>query len=411
MKICVISKGYSPYSLGGADVQAEKIANEFAKRNNSIVVITINPSRGEVIDLDGNTKIYRIRPFNVSTFHRIGRESFIKQGIWTLLDIYSHHSYTKIRDILQREEPDVVHIHSLADMTLSAVNAVKDLGLPLVYTLHDYFMLCRRFVLLHGFKTICTDEDVNPLCKVYREFTKRIIKNKIDMVVAPSKFVLDMHKKYGIFDNSRAVVLPNGIELSDIDNTKKIETFTTNGKTTNILYTGGLTRHKGVHILISAFKLIKNKNIKLHITGGGVYKSDLEYLGGDDKRIVFYGRLPSYKDVQAFYNKADVTVVPSIWHDVSPAVILEAFRAGTPVIGSNIGGIPELIKDNYNGFLFEAGNIERLREILYNVIKNPDILKELGRNAQESIKEFEMSKYIQKLSNIYEDVIKINKIK
>lgn len=409
MKICRILYTCSPYSFGGADIHAEKISRAMDDYGNQTVVITVNPKRGETIESGGKTKIYRFYPFNISTIHRIGKESPIRQGIWTLLDIYSYHSYIKIKNILQLEKPDIVHIHTPIGLTLAAVSATKSVGLPLVYTLHDYFLLCRRMALFHGSGKICTDKNVNLLCKAYRAFTKKIINDKVDVVIASSRFVLDMHRRSGFFNNSRAVVLSHGIDLKGFDNYAAKAVSDRKKDCFDILYVGGLTHHKGVHILICAFKQIKNKNVKLHIVGGGVYESGLRRLAGDDDRIVFYGKLPN-ENVQQFYKMADVSVVPSIWYDVRPNVIPEAFRAGIPVIASDIGGIPELIKDKHNGFLFTPGNIEQLRLILEDIMKGPEILKALGRNARESVKEYEMSGYIQRLTKIYEEAVETNKI-
>ncbi|MFC1646051.1 glycosyltransferase family 4 protein [Candidatus Omnitrophota bacterium] len=409
MKICRILCGYSPYALGGADMRAEKISRKLEERNNQATIITIKPTRGNVTEKDGDSKIYRFHPFNISTIHHIGKKSIIKQGIWTLLDIYSLYSFKKIRDILKKENPDLVHLHTPVDVTLSAINAVKQLRLPLVYTLHDYFLLCRRFVLLHGFKKLCTEKNINPLCRTYREFTKKVTRYNIDVVIAPSQFVLDMHTRCGFFENSKKIVLPHGLEVENVNENKKNITHKEKGEF-NIFYIGTLRSHKGVDVLIHAFKKINWPNLKLHIVGDGADRSNLERLAKDDKRIIFHGKF-SHQNTQEFYKKADILIVPSIWYDVRPNVIPEAFRAGVPVIGSDIGGIPESIKNKFNGYLFEAGNIEQLYEILDNIIKNPTILQELSKNAYESVKELEMESYITKLTKIYEEAIEINKLR
>lgn len=143
MKICLITNIYSSYEkIGGSNIYVEKLSKELADRRNSVVVITINSAKGEEIEEKDNLKIYRFYPFNVSTFYHIGKESIIKQGICTFLDIYNYYSYLKIRNILKKENPDVVHIHTPIDITLSAFGAVKSLKLPLVFTLHDYLLLC-----------------------------------------------------------------------------------------------------------------------------------------------------------------------------------------------------------------------------------------------------------------------------
>lgn len=406
MKICRIISAYSPHSFGGADLYAEKISREIVKKGNPTVIITINPNRGDEYEEDKGTKIYRFHPFNVSTVHKIGKESILRQGVWTLLDIYSYYSYCKIKRILQNEKPDIVHLHTPVDLTLSAFSAVKSLGLPLVYTLHDYLLLCRRVVLLHANGGICTEKNINPFCRMYRQFSKNIVNKSVDLVISPSEFTLKLYKENGFFINTKAKVLPHGIDLSrfqdnSVTRNRKENTF-------NILYTGSLTRHKGVHILIKAFRMIQNLNIRLHIVGEGIYEIELKRLAKNDERIIFHGKFLN-QDLEKFYNEADIVVVPSIWYEVRSNVIPEAFRASVPVIGSRIGAIPEFIRDNYNGFLFDPTDEWQLKKIIIDTIEHPDKLKILGKNAFESVKEYEMSKYITRLIKIYEEAFDIYK--
>lgn len=405
MKICRIVHAYSPYSFGGADFRTEKISKALSKDNKTII-ITINPYRKykDTVELIGTTTIYRFPPYNISSVHSIGKSSKIKQAIWTLLDLYSFHSYKKIKSILKKERPDVVHMHTPLDLTLSAVKAVKDMKLPLVYTLHEYFLLCRRMTLLNNNGIICTTNNINPLCHIYRNFTRTISKD-IDIVIAPSQFILDLHIKNGFFKDCRHVILPHGIELNNMP--QKERRPKKDGDKFVILYVGYLNVAKGVHILIDAFKQIKNDGIELHIIGGGILEEKLKNSAGDDRRIIFRGKIP-FEDIQQHYARADLMVVPSIWYDVRPNVIIEAFREGLPVVGSNIGGIPELIQDNYNGFLFEPKNANQLKTIIENLMRDRALLEALGKNAIKFVSQFEMSSYLQKLTRVLEEAIEIN---
>ncbi len=405
MKICKIIYTYAPYSIGGADIYAETVSKELLGRNHSVVIITISHLKEESITEEGNIKIYRIRPFNISTLYSIGSESFVKQGIWMLFDIYSLYSLSKIIKILKHEKPDVVHLHTPIDITLSVFTAIKKLKLPLVFSLHDYLLMCRRISLLHGNGKVCTPNNMHLLCKVYKKISKRIVNNIADIVLAPSKFIGDFYRGSGFFEKSKMVFLPHGIKINDLCCSRNI-----NKKDTEftILYVGGLAQHKGVHILIEAVKGIKRKELKLNIVGDGIYKDRLVSLAGNDPRIIFTGKIEN-SSVNHFYDQADVVVVPSIWYEVFGIVIQEAFRAGKPVIGSNIGGIPELVKHRYNGFLFEPGNVIELRKILEEVINKPDIFNILEKNAHESFKQFEMSKYMDKLIDVYKEAIEISR--
>lgn len=229
------------------------------------------------------------------------------------------------------------------------------------------------------------------------------------MVIAPSQFILELFKKEGFFKNCKKSVLPYGIELEEFTNYYFKRIKVDNKDSFNVLYVGSLAKHKGVQILIEAVKQIKNRNVKLIIVGDGVYEEELKSLAGNDRRILFYGKVNNV-NIKSLYHTADVLVVPSIWYEVLGIVIQESFRAGVPAIGSSIGGIPELIKENYNGFLFKRISVDQLKEILENIISNPGRLIELGKNAQEFIKKDEMSEHIKKIVEIYKEAIEINRV-
>jgi glycosyltransferase involved in cell wall biosynthesis len=404
MKIARIISAYAPYTFGGADIYAQKISESVAKKGNPTVVITISPERGyeKEQDAKNNTVIYRFHPFNISTVHRIGRKPLFHQGLWSLFDVYSPYSFHMIRSILKREKPDLVHIHTPIDVTLAAVDAAKSLHLPIVYTLHDYFLLCRRVVLLHGSGAICTRENVNPLCKAYRSFCRFVVNAKIDQVIAPSEFVLNKHKEEGFFASNKCAVLPHGIDLEKQPMQKRAWD---KGRALSIIYSGGLTRHKGVHVLIDAVQGLPQASFKLHLVGSGVFETELRNHAAGNPSIIFHGRCDNSR-ITYFYRDADVAVVPSIWYDVRPNVIPEAFRSGVPVIGSAIGGIPELIRHGVTGYLVKPGDVDELRELLAALIRDPGRLVPLSENVLKFVQQFEMNAYIDRLIRVYEKTVK-----
>ena len=190
--------------------------------------------------------------------------------------------------------------------------------------------------------------------------------------------------------------IPLGIELNKNKPQKTYDTI-------NFLYVGTLSKYKGVHVLINAFKKLEFDNIKLHIIGKGKYKDELKKIASSDQRIIFHGFVPD-EELMRLYQKANITVVPSIWYDNSPVVIYESLMNGTPVLGSRIGGIPELVEDGYNGFLFEAGNADELKKVLENLIENPSKLKRLEEGAFESVKKYDMDEHIRNLEELYKGI-------
>jgi len=404
MKICIITNTFSPDLIGGSNIYTTAIVRELHNRNHEIVVIAASPDKKDSIKIHGATKIYYFHPLNICTCSEIGKRSILGQGLWTILDIYNHYSYTKIIKILKKEKPDVVHLHTPLDITLSAFDAAKKMRLPLAFTAHDHLLLCRRLVPLHGSGEICTNENINKFCKLYRVLTKTIVDSKPNIVMFPSQYISKIFKTNGFFKKSKTTVLPYPIHLDNVSYHKEKNRI--NNERLNLLYVGGLTRYKGIHILIEAVKRIKKDNITLTIVGSGRYKSKLEKLAGADKRITFSGSIRN-EDIATCYKKSDVLVLPSVFNEIFGIVILEAFRAGVPVIASRIGGITEVVKHNYNGFLFEPGNIDQLKQILENLLRNPRILVELGDNAKNCAKQYELSEHMKRLILNYEEAIRL----
>lgn len=391
MKICFISSLYPPFIIGGAEISVKRAAEELVKRGHEVFVISTSQNRKSSIGNINGVKVYRINPLNLYAMYNYQNQPELLKPIWHVINLWNPHSYIIIKNILKKEIPDVVHIHNFKGLSLSVFSAAKRLNLPLIFTAHDYALICPRTNLLHGSGEICNTP--SRLCMLYNKVQKYLVNDKPDLVTAPSQFVIDKLKACGLFEGVKTIKLPLGIELNVEKAGKRYDPI-------DILYVGALSRHKGVHILIDAFKGLKYKNIKLHIVGKGVDEDAFKRIAGLDQRIFFHGFVPD-KELMKLYQKANITVVPSVWYDNSPMVIYESFKNGTPVIGSRIGGIPELVEDNYNGFLFEAGDVCELKEMLENPIKNPDELKRLEEGAFVSVKEYDVNKHIRKLEEVY----------
>lgn len=400
MKICQIIYTYPPHVTGGADIYAERISKELSEKGNELIVITTKPYEGlsslkPSFEMEKGIKVYRFYPMNIYSWINSAEKSLYQKMFWNALDIWNLHAYLVIKNILKKEKPDVVHIHTPIWISLSVFDAVKSLKIPIIFTVHDYLLLCRRTLLLHANGEVCSEP--RSICKWYQGLSRKIVDNKPDLVLAPSQFILNMLRANGFFQEAELVTLPLGTELKDGKVEKNYETI-------DILYAGSLIGHKGVEVLIRSFKNLKQKNIRLHILGKGADQDVLEELARDDKRISFHGFVEGEK-LTDFYQKANVTVVPSVCFDNSPLVIYESFMNGTPVIGSRIGGIPELIEEGYNGFLFETGNVTELENILQNLVENPSKLKSLEKGAFESRKKYDMEVHIEKLEKIYKELL------
>ncbi|MFZ2071226.1 MAG: glycosyltransferase family 4 protein [Halobacteriota archaeon] len=393
MKICFISSLYPPFMFGGAEISVRRAAEGLVKKRHEVSVITTSPNKKSLIEDINGVKVYRINPLNLYAMYNHQNQPQILKPFWHFVDIWNPHSYFVIKNILKKENPDIVHTNHLGGLSTSAFSVVKSLKTPCVHTLHDFQLLSPWCTLFRNGKII---KEFNFLERRFMDI-KQYLSSSVNIVTAPSKFVLDMHLKNGYFKNSKHIVLPNAIQLNKSEKVKK------NYEMIDILYVGQVSKHKGVHILIYAFQQLKYENVRLHIVGKGADVDEFKNIAESDQRILFHGFVPD-EELMRFYKKANVIVVPSIWYDNSPTVIYESFINGTPVIGSRIGGIPELIEEGKNGFSFEAGNVDKLKEILVSLIKNPAELISLERGALESVKNYNMEEHIKKLEDLYREV-------
>lgn len=394
MKICQITDLYPPYVIGGAEILVEAISNKLLEKGHEVTIIT-SAYEKEVIETIDGLKIYRVKPMNLYPLYKFQEQSAVIRPIWHLFDLVNLISYKKIKSILIKENPDIVHIHNFKGLSPLIFKAVKDLKLPLVFTAHDYSLICLKTSLLKKNGEIC--EEGNSLCKSYNLIKKMIIADKPDVIISPSKFLIEKLKSHGLPNNIKTIVLPNAVKLNHSKINKNYDKV-------EFLYVGSLESHKGPQILIKAFKEIYNDDTKLHIVGKGSAEAELKKNASDDKRIKFHGFLKG-NDLMDLYKQANLMVIPSIWYDNSPMVIYESFMNSTPVIGSEIGGIPELVQDGYNGFLFKAGDFEELKEIMEYVIKNKTFLRRLEKNAYDSSHEYDIEDHISKLETIYRELL------
>lgn len=395
MKICLISNLYPPCILGGAEIVVQKVAAELLKDGNEVFVITTSPDKEYKEEIDG-VKVFRVNPLNLYPMYSHQEKSGLMKPLWHLMDIWNLSSYSTIKKILKEEKPDIVHVHNFKGLSLSVFSAPKDLKIPVVFTAHDCSLICPRANLLKGDNSAC--KEPKRICTFYAKLNEKILNNNIDWFIAPSNFIIDTLKSSNFFKNVETTKIPLGVNITGLNGEKTYDII-------DISYMGNLNRSKGVHILINAFKHINDENIRLNLFGKGSDEEWYRELAANDKRIKFHGFISGEKLINA-YKHANITVLPSICYDNSPMMIYESLMNGTPVIGSKIGGVPELVMEGKNGLLFNPGDeIELAKKIQY-LLDNPERLKEMENGAFESVRKFSMENHMAELKKIYKSLIK-----
>ena len=398
MKICLISTSlYSLDNQTGAEVYVKRLSKQLIQQGHEVVIITTHPIRSRKVitnQIDGAV-VYSFYPLNIYERSSIQKKPFLIKLVWHMADsVKNPHPYNIIKNILLQEKPDVAHIHCDRGLSASLCNAVMDAGVPLVYKLINFTPLCPKGTLVKSSGEMCTAPRL--MCRIYRMAKKSSLDGKPDVVIADSQAVIDIFKEYGFWMNTNVIKIPLALDLDHEKVNKEYDTI-------NILFVGHVVKTKGAHILLSAFKQLKQQNVRLHIVGDGTESEGLRRSAGNDSRIHFHGFVTG-EALEKLYQKANLVVVPSIWHEPFGIIIIESLKHGTPVIGSNIGGIPEIIEPGNNGLLFEAGNVAELKDILESLIINPSELKRLSEGAFNSARKYDIKQHIQKLEEIYRRV-------
>ncbi len=221
--------------------------------------------------------------------------------------------------------------------------------------------------------------------------------DKVDVILAPSRFLREKFIHYGIAKD-RIFHLGHGIDHRPLVNFSK--------EPSNKLrfgFVGNVSEHKGIRVLIRAFNKIKKDNASLSIFGpyDQSYLSKLRRELKTDSRVTFYGLFDN-REISSVFSKIDVLVFPSIWYENQPIAILEALLAKIPIITSNMGGMAELVQDRVTGLLFEIGNPEDLSQKMVGLIDNPQLLRKLSE-APRQVKTIE--KNAQELNEIYNSLL------
>lgn len=396
MKICYISNMYPPAILGGAEIIVQKMAQAMKKRGHEVIIITTSPDNKAHTINDKEIPIYQLNTTRIYQPYQQTQITGIKKPLWHLFDLWNNKTKKTVQEILQKEDVDIIHLNNYKGLSMAIFNITKNMDIPLIFESHDFSLICPRANLICGNNTLCQER--NFICNQYVNIQRKLLDDNVDLLIAPSNFMINKYHENNFFNNTNAVKIPLGIDKKTVRKPKSHDII-------DITYIGSMGKHKGVDILIKAFMQINNENIRLHLVGKGYDEEEFKHLAKSDERIIFYGYVDNDK-IASFYDNANIIVVPSICYDNSPMVIYESFARSTPVVGSDIGGIPELINDNVNGRLFKPGDIESLKETLEEIISDESLLKRYEDNASETLPDNSINIMIEKLEDEYEKLIK-----
>lgn len=325
--------------------------------------------------------------------------------------VHSPEAVHNIGRLIDDTRPDIVHCHNIYhQLTPSIIRAAKRRNVPVVLTLHDYKPVCPSYTRLADGKVCsacldghfvnvlrhrCADGSLGKSALLFAEaVVQRLLRSyeQVDKFIAPSRFMRDSVTGYR-FPAGQVDVIYNGIDCRTVEASGKDDGYA--------LYLGRLSAEKGVETLLAAQAEIAD-TVPLVIAGTGPLEQDLR---SRYPKAHFLGYVSGEALSETIRNAA-VIVIPSEWYENCPMSVLEAMAYGKPVIASDIGGIPELVRHGETGLLYPAGDAGTLKSHLLTMMKDPDVRKTYGANARRTAEtSFSLDQHNAELLRLYQNVI------
>ncbi len=390
MNILVVN--WTWYPSGGDWTYVEHVSKLYRDHGHQVIPFSMNDER----NYPSKYSNYFIENID---YKKINKRS-LSAGIKVVSkSIYSAEAQKKLEKLLSAIKVDFVHINVIHHyITPAILKTLKQRNIPIIWTLHEYTPICPESTFIsHG--NICEKCNggaffncITHRCKkgsilastvaALENYVHRALNYYayVDYYICPSKFLYHKFKDFNFFPD-KLVQLYHGYDYQEIEkaNAKKVlnaEKY--------IVFTGRLEKIKGAHTVLEAMKLCPD--VQLKIVGSGTQEAYLKAYRHKHNltNVTFLGKLNKEQTLETIGN-AQFSICASEWYEVLGFTIVEAMALGKPVIGSNIGAIPEMVIDGQTGYLFEPGNSVQLAERIALLMSNTQMIAEMGEKASSHI--------------------------
>src|SRR3989344_8503564 len=379
-----------PLHGSGSGTYARELAEEVAKKHEVAMVV---PDKNGIRGI----KTYKVKlPVKIAfTGHPEWPDCMLYTKVGGKELSANHLSYFEsVIKAVNDFQPDIIHVHHLMPLTWVA----------------RYIKIAYRLnfiVTAHGSELPTLEND-----KRYPYLTQEALGKSVR--IAPNSFWTKswMQKIFSNQFNEKMRVIPGGVDLirfpKEMDTSGIDKKYNLKGKKL-VLFSGKLTKYKGVKYLIQAAKKI---DAVIGITGDGPERENIEKLVEDMRlsNVRFFGFIDNHKLIELYY-RADICVVPSVWDEPLGLVVLEAMATKTPVVVTRKGGIPLMVKDGVNGFFVRPRNAREISQKVDLLLSNDVLRKKMGEKARQTVLErFTWTKISERFESMYMEFGKKPKI-
>lgn len=421
MKIVIVNYRY--FISGGPERYLFNLKNLLEEHGHTVIPFSITYTKNE----ESEYSQYFATPLSNED------EVFFHEQTWNLISVfktlersfYSGEVFTKLSKLINDTKPDfAIVLHYLRKLSPSVLDALTKAKVPFIVRLSDFEMICPNAHLLrknnvcelcvkgsvlNSIRYKCVQNSygasiINYLAVKYHEMRGYL--STVKYFVVPSKFTINKMVEGG-WPGEKFVYLPTFVSKDIREISRKRE---------QIIFIGRVVKAKGIHLLFEALKMLKDDSGELRfsviIVGEGEqdYIAEIQkYIGNNKINNIKFVGFKNKDEINELLKQSLFCVIPSIWYDNMPNVLLESFAAGTPVVVPNMGSFCEIVTDNYNGMLFAPNNTQDLKEKINYLLKSPELCYSMGRNSLEYIEKYHSPEtHYNKIIQIYNNMKKEN---
>ncbi|MBN1466502.1 glycosyltransferase [candidate division KSB1 bacterium] len=405
MKILMVHKFY--YVEGGAERYVFNVTDLMKEKGHTVIPFAMRDDR----NFSSDYSRFFADPFGPEQLfatHDPFKRLRIARDV-----IFNRHAQARLASLIEETKPDIAHVHSVYHhLSPSVLFTLKKYNLPVMLTLHDYKIVCPNYIFLDGARQVCEEcrgrhfwkatakkcfrnsyaASALVTAEAYWNYWKKSYLKNVDLFVSPSRFLADKVCQYG-YQKKHVKVQPYTLDLRLYEPCHAASDY--------FVFMGRLTHEKGVHFLLDAAKKIRGAD--LLILGAGPIENELrQRVLKENLRHVKMVGYQSGAALRDLVRQAKFTVVTSEWYDNSPLVIYESLALGNPVIAARMGGIPELIEEGLDGFVYDRGDLESFVAFANYLIQNPKRAREMGINARQKAERlYGFDQHYEKLLDLY----------
>lgn len=354
MRILHVSSVYPPHVVGGAEKVVAMLAEAQVTRGYQVGAAYLSREAQAPGERHGVTVLPQ-RSRNLVWMEEVFAAPRAMRTANKLGQMVNYRGAADVARAVAQFRPDIVHTHSMVELPPMIWSAIADSGARSVHTLHDYDLICSRASMFRGGRSC---EERHASCRITGAWKARFAK-RIDAVAAVSQPVLDEHRRFGLFQETRAKVIWNGVDVPPARQRSD--------RTGDFIFgfLGRLVPEKGIETLLAACRLLPETGWRLQVAGRA-QEGDAAYRAlAEGMPVEFLG----FTDPEAFLREIDLLVVPSIWREPFGLTVVEAFAQGVPVIGSRLGAIGDLVGAIGEEWLVPPGDAEALAARMRTVME------------------------------------------